>query len=115
MYYALRSIFGGWILFILCNTQYSRWSIFDILRTAQYFRRVDIIYTTHYTVFSGVGYYLYNAIRSFKLVDIRYTKDCAVFMLMDTACTTHYTVFSGDGYYLYYAIRSIHVGRYSIY
>ena len=49
LYYALRSIFGGWILFILCTTQY--------------FRGVNTIYTMHYAVFSGGGYYLYYALR----------------------------------------------------
>ena len=50
IYYALRSIFGGRILFIL-------------LRTTQFFRGADTIYTMQYVVFSGGGYYLYYALR----------------------------------------------------
>ena len=45
LYYALRSIFGGSRIFILCTTQY--------------FRRVDTICTMYHEVFSGCGYYLY--------------------------------------------------------
>ena len=51
VYYALRSIFGGWILFMLCTTQY--------------FRGMDTIYTMYYdVVFLGGEYYLYYALRS---------------------------------------------------
>ena len=39
----VRSIFTGWIL--------------PILYTTQYFRSVDTIYTIHYAVFLGGGYY----------------------------------------------------------
>jgi len=45
LYHALRSIFGGWIIFVQCTTQY--------------FRRANTIYITHYVVFSGGRYYLY--------------------------------------------------------
>ena len=40
IYYALRGIFGGRILIILCTTKY--------------FRGVDTLYTMHYVIFSGV-------------------------------------------------------------
>ena len=84
LYYALRSIFGGRILFILCITQY--------------FREVDTIFTMQYAVFSGDEYYLYYALRSiFRGADIIYTM--------------HYVVFLGSGHYLYYALRSIFGGR----
>ena len=50
LYYALPSIFGGWILYILCITQY--------------IREADTIYTMYYVEFSGGGNYLYYALRS---------------------------------------------------
>ena len=50
LYYALRTDFGEWMLFILCITQYVR--------------GVDTIYTMHYAVFSGGGYYLFYTLRS---------------------------------------------------
>ena len=50
LYYALQSIFGGWILFILCTKQYSR--------------EVDTIYTMHYGVFSEGVHNLYYVLRS---------------------------------------------------
>ena len=66
LHYALRSIFEGWILFILWTTQY--------------FRGVDTIHSMDYAFFSedgyyinyalrrfpGVGYYLYNALCRFQ-------------------------------------------------
>ena len=64
LYYALRSIFGGWILFVVC-TSHSFWGwILFVLCTLQYFQRVNIVCTMHYAVFSGGGYYLYYALCS---------------------------------------------------
>ena len=50
LYAALRSIFWGWTLFILCTTYY--------------FRGVDTIYIMHYVVFSAGGYILYQGLRN---------------------------------------------------
>ena len=50
----------------------------------------------------------------FRSVDTRYTKDYAVFMLMDTAYSKHFAVLSGGGYYLYYVLRNIVLGQNSI-
>ena len=97
LYYALRILFRGWILFVLCTTQY--------------FQGVDTICTMHYAVFSVGGYNLYYALCSifrrwilFVLCSTQY------FQEVDTICFMHYAVFLGDRYYLYYALRSIFRG-----
>ena len=62
LYFALRSIFGGvGIPFILRTTQYSR--EVDTIYTMHYavFSGVDTIYTMYYAVFLGGRYYLYDA------------------------------------------------------
>ena len=57
---------------------------------------VDTIYTMHYAVFSGGGYYSYYALRS----------------IFGGGYYLYYTLCSilGDEYYLYYALRSIFWG-----
>ena len=69
LYYTLRIIFWGWILFILCNTQY--------------LRGVNNIYTINYVVFWGV--------------DTILTMHYAVFSRVDTIYTMQYPVFSRGG------------------
>ena len=99
MYYALRSIFGEGILFILCTTQY--------------FRGVDTIHTMHYVVFSRSGYYLYYALCSifgewilFILCTTQYLRGVDTFCTMptqyfrevDAFYTVYFAVFSRGGY-----------------
>ena len=96
LYFALRSIFGGWILFVLCTTKNFRGWILFVKCTTQYFRGVDTICNMHYAVFSGGRYYLYHDLRSIF-------GGWILFIL----CTTQY--FRGL-YYLSYALRSIYGG-----
>ena len=124
VFYVLRSIFGGSILIIERNTQYSLWSILFILSTTQYFRRVNTIYTKYYAVFSEGGQYLYYELRNifvelilfilcttlyFRGVDTIYTMHNAVFS--GGGYCLYYAVFLEGGYYLYYELRIILVGR----
>ena len=126
LYYALHSIFGGWILFILCTTEYFRG--LDTIYTMYYavFWRVNTIYPMYYTVFSGVGYYLYYVLRSILAGEYcSYYVQHSIFegliqfilcttehfLMVNTFYTMHYTIFSGVGYYLYYVLRSILAGE----
>ena len=78
-YYAIHSIFGGWILFILCTSQYFRGCILFKLCNTQYFRGMDTIYTMHYAVFSGDGYYLFE--RSELIIRTLQKKSCVFLCL----------------------------------
>ena len=66
LYHALDSIFGGWILFILCSTQYIR--VVDTIYTMHHavFSGGDTIYTMYYAIFSGVDINGYSDILSKK-------------------------------------------------
>ena len=96
--YALRSIFGSWILFIL--------------HTTQYFREVDTIYSMYYAFFWKLDtiYTMHHVV--FPWVDTIVTMYYAIFFGLDTVYTKYYAVFSGSGYYLYYALRSTFWSRY---
>ena len=126
LYYALHSISWGWIIVILCTTQYFGRGILFILCTTQYVRGFDTIYPMYYTVFSGVGYYLYYVLRSILAGEyyLYYVQHsifegliqfilCTTehFLMVNTFYTMHYTIFSGVGYYLYYVLRSILAGE----
>ena len=111
LYFALRSISGGRIIFMLYSTQYI-WGA-DTIYTMHYavFCGVHTIYAVYYAVFLGVPYYLYYALRSIFAVWILlilYTTPC--FWGADNIYTMHYAVFLVGGYYLYSALRSIFGG-----
>ena len=61
LYYALRSIFRGQIIFILCTSWY-----FRTINTfyTRYCRETINFYTMQYVVFSDDEYSLYNGLRS---------------------------------------------------
>ena len=55
LHYALRSIFRGWILLVVCTTHY--FQAVDTICTVNFavFSGVDTICTMHYVIFSGGG------------------------------------------------------------
>ena len=63
LFQAIRSIFGGSIPLVICNTQYFRGVDTSYTTKSAIFSSVDHVYTKRYAVFSGVGYCLYTALR----------------------------------------------------
>ena len=79
--------------------------------TTQYFWVVDTIYTMHYVVFLGGGFYIYYALRSIfggRMLYILCTTHH--FRVVDTRYTIQYAVFLDGGFYINYALRSIFQG-----
>jgi len=103
LYYALCSIFGEWILFILCTTQYFRGVHRIYTIPTQYFRGVDTIYTINCIVFSGGGYALHNILESgFYLYYVlrSFIRDWILFII----CTSKYFRGVDFIYTMYYVV-----------